>query len=148
VSIAVVEGSYRLHRTPQAFSGKAARNHEETVSRLASLVEEAGKLDIIWVRDNDEATNTAIQEAVRWAIKAVSEVKRRLGSVPSKQIRTEAELPLDGDVKEADFDVPYSHTQHGSRLGLIRERHYKVYYWIKNYIANAQPTPDEDGSQT
>lgn len=149
VLIAVVEGSYRLHiENPQVVSGKAIQNHEETISYLASLVREADKLSIIWARGNSEGVDTAIQEAIKWTIKAISEVEARLGSVSGQQLRMEAELPLESDIKDADFDIQYAHSTIESRLGLVRDRHYKVRNWVRRYVEDAQPIPGKEGSQT
>ena len=149
VLIAVVEGSYRLYvKNPQVVSGKAIQNHEKTISRLASLVREADKLSIISARNNSEGVEAAIQEAVKWTVKVIGEAEVRISPVRRQQLRLEAGLPSEGDIKEADFDVPFPHLTSESRLKLIWERHYRVRNWIRSYVEDAQSTPDKEGSQT
>lgn len=69
---ATFEDAYRITRKRQ--------NDVGTISHLISLVREADKFSITSVRNNsaDVDIDTAIQEAVKWTIKAISEVEARL----------------------------------------------------------------------
>ena len=115
----------------------------ETIARLSDLLKEADGLKIIWA--TDKSADEACGEAVIWARKTIVEIHRRLGPIADQQVRMKAELPLQGEIKDADFEIEKSYSKHSSealKLSLIRERHYDVYYWLRDFIASALPTPD------
>jgi hypothetical protein len=119
--------------------------HEDIISHFASIVREADTLAIINVRERD-VTDEILREAINWTRKAINDVSNILGEIRNKQIRTIAELPLDGELKDEHFKVPYARSTFGHELGLIRDRHYKVYYWLKEFIETSLPTLDKEDS--
>ena len=118
--------------------------HEDTISHFASIIKEADALAIINAGERG-VTDEILQEAIIWTRKAINDICGKLGEVRNQQIRTIAELPLDGELKDEHFKVPYARSAFGHELGLIRDRHYKVYYWLKEFIETSPPNPDTGG---
>ncbi len=142
--IAVVEGSYRLHiDNPRTISGKPTQNTEEIVSTFAILKREAENLKIIWANDKTPELDTILDEAIIWMKKVIQDTNRMLGTVEDKRIRSETELPLVGEIKDRDFMIQFAHTFHTSKLDVVRDRHYRVYNWLGDFIKTASLNPDK-----
>ena len=104
---------------------------------------EADNLKIIGANDSTPELDTILDEAIIWTKKAIQETTRMLGTIGEKRIRSETELPLTGEIKDEDFMVPFARTIHANKLSLVRDRHYKVYYWMRDFIETASLNPDK-----
>ena len=136
VLLVVFESAYRLDR----MNRKLIPSHTDTIiSSFAQLVREAEGLRIIWANERDPDIDTLCTEAIEWSIRAIKAIAGKVGHMQDLQIRSLAELPLQGDITEQDFDVPLAHERHGDRISLIRKRHYDVKYWLRDFIQTLQP---------
>ena len=122
-------------------------NYEDMIADFASMLKKADGLGIIWLQERG-VTEAVLHEAIDWTKKAVNDISLMLGTVHNKQVRTKAELPLQGELNDGHFKVPYARIKHGSELALIRERHYAVYNWLKDFIETAPPTHRKGDSQS
>jgi len=108
----------------------------------------AENLKIIWAGSSTQESDEVCEEAIRWVREAIKEISNRLGIAAGKQIRSEAQLPLQGEIANGDFEIPFAHQRGDDKMGLIRQRHYKVYYRIRDIVQSLPLTPDKGGSQT
>lgn len=123
------------------------QNIAKSIDFLAELVNEANGLKIIQANESTPELDSLFAEAINWTKKAIKEITNNLGVAEGKKVRIETELPLNGEISNEDFMIQYSHSKYDSKLGLIRDRHYKVYYWIKDFIQNLPSNFDKEGSQ-
>jgi hypothetical protein len=135
--IITFEGAYRI---VQKERGKG-QNISKSIDFLAELINEANKLRIINTNESAPELSSILEEAINWTRKAITEITNNLGATEGKKIR--AELPLNGEISNEDFMVQFSHEINESKLSLIRARHYKVYYWIRDYISTSPLNSDK-----
>ena len=108
-----------------------------TTDLFAQLVREAEGLGIIWANGRESNIDTLCTEAIEWTIRAIKAVAFEVGHIKDLQVRSISELPLQGDITDQDFDVPLAHVKHGDRLSLIRERHYAVKTWLRDFVQSS-----------
>jgi len=131
----ILESAYRIIQK--------GRNIEKIVNSFAELVREAGGLRITHVNSSTPELDMICKEAITWTMKAIADISARVGITAEKQIRSELELPLKGEIKEGDFHTPYSSKYWEHDFALVRDRCYEVRNWMQSFIRDIPLNSDK-----
>ncbi len=118
---------------------KKRHNRKENVLYFAELVREAKGLRISNVNSSTPELDMIFKEAITWTIKALADISTRVGTTVETAIRSDLELPLQGEIKEQDFYATFAYDSNDNKLNLVRKCCYGVRNWLQDYVRGLPP---------